>query len=72
MNKPIWREPGLDEEIYGFQVICCNPECEWEGNIQQTVYQPHSRSEKLCPKCHEIVEPVSKREMFKRNEGRPE
>jgi hypothetical protein len=34
---------------------CCNPACAWQGEMQDTVCQPHARAHLLCPECREVV-----------------
>lgn len=36
--------------------MCCNPSCDWEGMISDTVHPKHDESSLLCPVCYEVTE----------------
>ena len=51
---------GFGSERFPPIVVCCNPECEWEGPLGSTVVFKHDRGKQdaqhYCPECNEICE----------------
>ncbi len=37
-------------------IICCNPDCNWIGTPEQSVYLKHNPEQLLCPECREVTE----------------
>lgn len=38
------------------QRVCANGDCEWHGDVSETVHPKHDPSMILCPECHEVTE----------------
>jgi hypothetical protein len=47
---------GVFGRFFGDEYVCCNPECQWTGKIEDCVHPKHSPNDLLCPECYEVVQ----------------
>lgn len=40
------------------EVECCNADCGWKGPLSKCLMWKHDTGARICPECHEVVEPL--------------